>query len=196
MSRNNIPCQAYCLSAQDCNQSMASFAVLNLLARPSRISLSLSRILASNSSLDMTSTVAHISFSGIPSLTAFMTNLKISSNLSLSRITRCSVNRKAPDRLVHTPLHQAFYYRFSPTDASTKRKEPEQHTVISKTPPRHLCMKLLGEKTQHTPSRIATILQCYEDPAQIMKKECWRARRYSPNSLGESMLSSVMDIAK
>jgi len=57
-------------------------------------------------------------------------------------------------------------------------------------------MKLLGEKTQHTPSRIATILQCYEDPAQIMKKECWRARRYSPNSLGESMLSSVMDIAK
>lgn len=150
MSRNNIPCQAYCLSAQDCNQSMASFAVLNLLARPSLISLSPSRILDSNSSLDMTSTVAHISSSGIPSLTAFMTNLKMSSNLSLSRITRCSVKRDAPDRRVHTSLDQAFYYRFRPTGASTRRKEPEKHTVISKTAPRYPCMKPLCEKPRDT----------------------------------------------
>src|SRR3990170_3091964 len=31
----------------------------------------------------------------------------------------------------------------------------------------------------HTRSRIATILQCYEDPAQIGNKEFWRARRDS-----------------
>ena len=151
MSGNDIPCQAYCLSAQDCNQSIASFAVLNLLARPSLISLSLSRILDSNSSLDMTSTVAHISSSGIPSLTAFMTNLKMSSNLSLSRITRCSVNRDAPDTLLHTSLDQAFYYRFRPTGRLNKTKETrEAHCYFENRAPRHPCMKSLCEKSRDT----------------------------------------------